>query len=83
MSWGAQNRSKDAKTPSVGLAMLIKPELGCCPVQPYAHGRRLPKLTKTKNNGSAVVLQGQAARALLLLLLLPPLAALRCAAVLS
>jgi hypothetical protein len=35
MSWGAQNRSKDAKTRSVGLAMLIKPELGCCPVQPY------------------------------------------------
>jgi hypothetical protein len=35
MSWRAQNRSKDAKTPSVGLAMLIKPELDCCPVQPY------------------------------------------------
>jgi hypothetical protein len=35
MSWGAQNRSEDAKTPSVGLAMLIKPELDCCPVQPY------------------------------------------------
>jgi hypothetical protein len=38
MSWGAQNRSNDAKTPSVGLAMLIKPELGCCPVQPYDYG---------------------------------------------
>jgi hypothetical protein len=35
MSWGAQNRSKDAKTPSAGRAMSKKPELGCCPVQPY------------------------------------------------
>jgi hypothetical protein len=37
MSWGAQNRSKDAKTPSVGLAMLIKPEPVSCPVQPYMY----------------------------------------------
>jgi hypothetical protein len=28
MSWRAQNRSKDAKTPSVGPAMFEKPELG-------------------------------------------------------
>jgi hypothetical protein len=35
MSWEAQNRSKDAKTPSAGLAMSKKPEPGCCPIQPY------------------------------------------------
>ena len=35
MSWRAQNRSKDAKTPSVGLAMSQKPELDLWPVQPY------------------------------------------------
>jgi hypothetical protein len=35
MSWGAQNRSKDAKTTSVGLAMSKKPEPGLWPVQPY------------------------------------------------
>jgi hypothetical protein len=35
MSWGAQNRSKDAKAPSVGPAMSKKPELDRCPVQPY------------------------------------------------
>ena len=43
MSWGAQNRSKDAKTPSVGRAMSDKPELDRCPVQPYPaqHARDL------------------------------------------
>jgi hypothetical protein len=35
MSWGAQNRSKDAKTPSVAGVRSQKPELDCCPVQPY------------------------------------------------
>ena len=35
MSWRAQSRSKDAKTPSVAGVRLIKPEPGCCPVQPY------------------------------------------------
>jgi hypothetical protein len=35
MSWGAQSRSKDAKTPSVGPAMSEKPEPDCCPIQPY------------------------------------------------
>ena len=35
MSWGAQNRSKDEKTPSVGRVMSEKPEPDCCPVQPY------------------------------------------------
>ena len=33
MSWGAQNRSKDAKTPSASRGMSKNPELGCCPVQ--------------------------------------------------
>jgi hypothetical protein len=36
MSWRAQNRSEDAKTPSAGRGMSEKPELGCCPVQPYS-----------------------------------------------
>jgi hypothetical protein len=45
MSWGAQNRSKDAKTPSAGLAMSQKPELDCCPVQPYSpHSRSCGRL---------------------------------------
>jgi hypothetical protein len=35
MSWGAQNRSKDAKTPSAGRAMSENPEPGLWPVQPY------------------------------------------------
>jgi hypothetical protein len=35
MSWGAQNRSKDAKTHSAGRAMSEKPELDLWPVQPY------------------------------------------------
>jgi hypothetical protein len=35
MSWGAQNRSKDAKTTSAGLAMSQNPELDSCPIQPY------------------------------------------------
>jgi hypothetical protein len=40
MSWGARNRSKDAKTPSAGLAMSQKPELDCRPVQPQQGSRR-------------------------------------------
>jgi hypothetical protein len=35
MSWGAQNQSKDAKTPSAGRGMSENPEPDCCPVQPY------------------------------------------------
>ena len=38
MSWGAQNRSKDAKTPSVAGVRSDKPELDRCPVQPYTWG---------------------------------------------
>jgi hypothetical protein len=40
MSWRAQNRSKDAKIPSAGLAMSKKPEPGLCGPQPYSRGRR-------------------------------------------
>jgi hypothetical protein len=36
MSWGAQNRSKDAKTPSVGRGMSENPEPDLRPVQQYA-----------------------------------------------
>jgi hypothetical protein len=34
MSWGAQNRSKDAKTPSTPRGRSENPEPDCCPVQP-------------------------------------------------
>jgi hypothetical protein len=42
MSWRAQNRSKDAKTPSVALAMSKNPEPDCCPVQPYIYNMPWP-----------------------------------------
>jgi hypothetical protein len=35
MSWGAQNRSKDAKTPSASRGRSDKPEPGLWPIQPY------------------------------------------------
>ena len=35
MSWGAQNRSEDAKTPGVAGVRSDKPEPVSCPVQPY------------------------------------------------
>jgi hypothetical protein len=37
MSWGAQNRSKDAKTPSAALGMSEKPKLELCGIQPYTN----------------------------------------------
>jgi hypothetical protein len=42
MSWGAQNRSKDAKTPSAGRAMSRKSKLELCGIQPY-HTKRTKK----------------------------------------
>ena len=35
MSWGAQNRSKDEKTPSTARALSRKPKLALCGIQPY------------------------------------------------
>ena len=35
MTWGAQNRSEDAKTPSVAGGRSEKPELDLWPIQPY------------------------------------------------
>jgi hypothetical protein len=35
MSWGAQNRSKDAKTPSVAGGRSRKPKPALCGIQPY------------------------------------------------
>jgi hypothetical protein len=35
MSWGAQSRSKDAKTPSAGRGMSEKTELNLWPIQLY------------------------------------------------
>jgi hypothetical protein len=39
MSWGAQNRSKDAKTPSVARVLSENPELDLWPIQPYMEER--------------------------------------------
>jgi hypothetical protein len=36
MSWGAQNRFEDAKTPSGSRGRSDKPEPDRCPIQPYA-----------------------------------------------
>jgi hypothetical protein len=36
MSWGAQNRSKDERTPSVGPAMSRNPKLELCGIQPIS-----------------------------------------------
>jgi hypothetical protein len=35
MSWGAQNRSEDAKTPSAAGVWSENPELDLWPIQPY------------------------------------------------
>jgi hypothetical protein len=35
MSWGAQNRSKDAKTPSASRGRSRKPKPALCGIQPY------------------------------------------------
>jgi hypothetical protein len=40
MSWRAQNRSEDAKTPSAAPALSEKPELDCCPIQHRAYEPR-------------------------------------------
>jgi hypothetical protein len=36
MSWRAQNRSKDAKTPSASRGRSRKPKPALCGIQPYA-----------------------------------------------
>jgi hypothetical protein len=53
MSWRAQSRSKDAKTPSAAGVRSQKPELGCCPIQPYIYllVLRYPA-TNTRDNGT-------------------------------
>jgi hypothetical protein len=52
MSWKAPNRSKDAKTPSVAGVRSQKPELDCCPVQPYIENYK-QKETRTSKTGLA------------------------------
>ena len=58
MSWGAQSRSKDAKTPSAGLAMSKKPEPGLWPVQPYSqwgtHAFRVGGMNELQGAGAGV-----------------------------
>jgi hypothetical protein len=44
MSWGAQNRSEDAKTPGVAGVRSEKPELDRCPIQPYVQVMRFVDL---------------------------------------
>jgi hypothetical protein len=53
MSWRAQNRSKDAKTPSEGLAMSKKPEPDRCPIQPYDKRKRKrdPRVDQQRSDG--------------------------------
>jgi hypothetical protein len=50
MSWRAQNRSKDAKTPSVARAMSRNPKLALCGIQPYPYGKWQEQLI-TKHQG--------------------------------
>jgi hypothetical protein len=45
MSWGAQNRSKDAKTPSGSRGRSENPEPGLWPVQPYG-GTEAPRVNR-------------------------------------
>jgi hypothetical protein len=45
MSWGAQNRSKDAKTPSASRGMSEKTKLELCGIQPYTLTRELDLLS--------------------------------------
>jgi hypothetical protein len=57
MSWGAQIRSKDAKTPSVGRGMSQNPEPDCRPVQPYHRGP--PNGTRPHRIGSGAAAERQ------------------------
>jgi hypothetical protein len=59
MSWGAQNRSKDAKTPSAGRVMSRKPKPALCGIQPYR--RRIVETEKQKGKKRTDVL-GESAR---------------------
>jgi hypothetical protein len=52
MSWRAQNRPEDAKTPSAGRGMSEKPEPDPCPIQPYAvWGQQVSKDVDDEVNG--------------------------------
>ena len=58
MSWGAQNRSKDAKTLSVGRGTSEKPELDLWPIQQYlgliapaGHGARRACVNRAAPSG--------------------------------
>jgi hypothetical protein len=48
MSWGAQNRSEDAKTPSVAGVWSKKPEPASCPIQPYLNGASIHSSTNPR-----------------------------------
>jgi hypothetical protein len=54
MSRRAQNWSKDAKTPSAAGVRSQKPELDCCPVQPYSgsHANRCAFMGRKSPNGA-------------------------------
>jgi hypothetical protein len=54
MSWGSQNRSEDAKTPSGSRGRSDKPELGLWPVQPYLHFVALRRMQDTSSSSSCV-----------------------------
>ena len=64
MSWRAQNRSKDAKTPSGSRGRLIKPELDCCPVQPYERELKNDEYENSETDRVAIIVgQSSSARA--------------------
>ena len=50
MSWRAQNRSKDAKTPSGSRGRSDKPELDLRPVQPYLPAATLHPMSTHSSN---------------------------------
>jgi hypothetical protein len=50
MSWGAQNRPIDAKTPSAALGMSAKTKLELCGIQPYLiFGIHLNRIMKARH----------------------------------
>ena len=58
MSWRAQNRSKDAKTPSVAGFWSQKPELGPCPIQPYVRNGSVGSVEKIADSPRVVKFLG-------------------------
>jgi hypothetical protein len=52
MSWGAQNRPEDAKTPSVGRGMSRNPKPELCGIQRYAAYNKVSLLSSASCDGT-------------------------------